>query len=231
MTALVVTGTGTEVGKTIVTAAIAALAVADGRSVTVVKPAQTGVMPGEEADIDVVRRLSGVRDAHELVRYDDPLAPATAARRQGRAAIPVGDLVEETRSWQDCDLLLVEGAGGLLVELDDDGATIADVAGLLGADVLVVAASGLGTLNATALTCEAARHRGLRCRGVVIGSWPADPALAECCNLVDLPRYAQAPLLGAMPANARRLSAPAFLAVARAGLAAELGGTWHPEAL
>lgn len=231
MTALVVTGTGTEVGKTIVTAAVAALALADGQKVTVVKPAQTGVLPGEEADIDVVRRLSGVADAHELVRYDDPLAPATAAKRQGRSAVPVVELIDEMAQWRHGDLLLVEGAGGLLVELDDEGRTVADIARGLVADVLVVTPAGLGSLNAVALTCEALRHRGLGCRGVVIGSWPDDPGLAEQCNLVDLPRYAQAVLLGAMPEHAGRLGASAFLDVARDGLAPELGGTWHPEAL
>ncbi|HET6909197.1 MAG TPA: dethiobiotin synthase [Mycobacteriales bacterium] len=231
MTALVVTGTGTEVGKTIVTAAVAALAVADGQKVTVVKPAQTGVLPGEEADVDVLQRLSGGADAHELVRYDDPLAPATAAKRQNRPAVPVDALIEEMAQWRHRDLLLVEGAGGLMVELDAEGHTLADVARGLEAEVLVVTPAGLGALNATALTCEALRHRGLGCRGVVIGSWPDHPGLAEQCNLLDLPRYAQAPLLGAMPARAGRLTPAEFFDAARGGLAAELGGTWHAEVL
>ncbi|MDQ1746197.1 MAG: dethiobiotin synthetase, partial [Frankiaceae bacterium] len=97
MNALVVTGTGTEVGKTIVTAAIAALAHAVGRNVAVVKLAQTGIEPGDESDIDVVRRLSGVDDVHELVRYPEPLAPATAARRAHQDAVPVATLTEQVR--------------------------------------------------------------------------------------------------------------------------------------
>jgi dethiobiotin synthetase len=79
MRALVVTGTDTEVGKTVVTAALAALARARGEKVTVVKPVQTGVRADEPGDLDEVRRLSGVDDLHEFARFPDPLAPAAAA--------------------------------------------------------------------------------------------------------------------------------------------------------
>ena len=228
MKRLAVTGTGTEIGKTIVTAAIAALAAADGRSVTVVKPAQTGIAPGDESDIEVVRRLSGVTDVHELVRYDDPLAPASAARRQGVTATPVPALAEQINALPPADLLIVEGAGGLLVRLDHDGRDLADLAGLVDAEVLVVTTAGLGSLNATALTVEALRHRSLPCAGVVVGAWPADPGLAERCNLDDLPAYAGAPLLGAVPAGAGSQPPDEFERLARASLAPALGGTWSP---
>ena len=80
---LVVTGTGTGVGKTVVTAAVAALAAARGSRVAVVKPAQTGVGGDEPGDLAEVRRLAGVTDLHELARYPDPLSPAAAARHCG----------------------------------------------------------------------------------------------------------------------------------------------------
>jgi dethiobiotin synthetase len=227
MRRLVITGTGTEVGKTIVTAAVAALAAAGGATVRVVKPAQTGVGPGDEADVDVVRRLSGVEDVHELVRYDAALAPASAARADGGAATPVTALVSRIESLPASDLLLVEGAGGLLVRLDDDGNTVADLALLLAAEVLLVTTAGLGTLNAVALTTEALHRRGLRCAGVVIGAWPAEPGRAEVANLTDLPHYAGAPLLGAVPAGAGAHSPVEFLEIARASLAPALGGTWQ----
>ena len=230
MTRLAVTGTGTEIGKTIVTAAIAAIAAADGRSVTVVKPAQTGIAPGEESDVEVVRRLSGVTDVHELVRYDDPLAPASAARRQGVTATPVPALADRINGLPPTDLLIVEGAGGLLVRLDDDGRGLGDLAGLVNADVIVVTTAGLGSLNATALTVEALRRRSLRCVGVVVGAWPAEPGLAELCNLDDLPDYAGAPLLGAVPAGAGSTRADEFARLARKSLAPALGGTWSPAA-
>lgn len=226
---VVITGTGTEVGKTVVTAAIAALAAAKGATVTVVKPAQTGIRPGDESDIDVVRRLSGVEQVHELVRYDAALAPASAARAAGLAAVPVATLAAQTDALPASDLLLIEGAGGLLVRLDDDGNTIADLARLLDADVLVVASAGLGTLNATSLTTEALHRRALRCVGVVIGSWPVDPGDAELSNLTDLPAYADAPLVGTMPAGAGSLSRAAFAEVARVSLAPALGGSWSPD--
>ncbi|WP_159059917.1 AAA family ATPase, partial [Streptomyces scabiei] len=77
MTVLVVTGTGTEVGKTVTTAAVAAVALASGRSVAVLKPAQTGVRPDERGDADEVARLAGAVTVRELARYPEPLGPAT----------------------------------------------------------------------------------------------------------------------------------------------------------
>ena len=76
MSLLVVSGTGTGVGKTVVTAAVAALAATRGASVAVVKPAQTGAAEGDPGDLDDVRRLAGVTDLHEHARFPDPLSPA-----------------------------------------------------------------------------------------------------------------------------------------------------------
>jgi dethiobiotin synthetase len=214
------------VGKTVVTAAIAALAVAAGRRVAVLKPTQTGVGPGERGDLDDVARLVGDGvTLRELARYPDPLAPATAARRAGAAPVTPADVAAATRELAvGHDLVLVEGSGGLLVHLDPAGGTLADVAGLLGAPVLVVAAAGLGTLNHTALTIEALRSRGLCCAGTVLGAWPAVPDLAARCNLVDLPAVTGVPLLGALPEAAGALTPARFLTWARRGLAIELGG-------
>jgi dethiobiotin synthetase len=224
---LVVTGTGTGVGKTVVTAAVAALAAARGSSVAVVKPGQTGVRPGEPGDIDDVRRLAGVTDVHELVRYEHPLAPAAAARLAGREPLDLAaadDYV--SRLAETRRLVLVEGAGGVLVRYDDDGATIADLARALRAPVLVVADPRLGTLNATALTLEALAARGLSLAGVVIGSWPADPDLACRANIRDLETLAARPLAGALRAGAGTLTAAEFLVAARAGLEPALGGSF-----
>jgi dethiobiotin synthetase len=214
---LIVTGTDTGVGKTVVTAALAALARARGERVAVVKPAQTGVVPGEPGDLDEVRRLAGIDDLHELVRHEAALAPGSAG--EGIAPEAVATAV---RALEDRDLVLVEGAGGLLVHLDAMGGTLADVAALLDAPVLVVARAGLGTLNHTALTCEALRTRGLRCAGIVIGTWPAEPDLAAVRNLDDLEAYARAPLLGRLPAGAGDLDRAAFLEVARENLILEV---------
>jgi dethiobiotin synthetase len=224
---LVVTGTGTGVGKTVVTAAVAALAAARGSRVAVVKPAQTGVDEGEPGDLDDVRRLAGVTDLHEHVRFPDLLSPAAAARRSGPPDLDLHDSARRVRELaDDRDLVVVEGAGGLLVRYDAEGLTIADLARDLGAAVLVVADPRLGTLNHTALTLEAMAHRGLALAGVVLGSWPAAPDLACRSNVRDLEMLAAQRLTGALRDGAGALDAPEFLLEARDGLGPELGGAF-----
>lgn len=223
---LVVSGTGTGVGKTVVTAAIAALAIARGDRVAVVKPAQTGTAAGEIPDTEAVRRLTGLADTHELATFPDPLSPEAAARVAGLAPLDLraaADYVAELAESRD--LVLVEGAGGLLVRYDPDGGTITDLAAALDAPVAVVAAAGLGTLNHTALTLEALAARKLAPAGVVIGSWPRQPGIAELANLTDLQAVAGGPLAGVMPEGAGGLDRGGFLAAAAAGLAECLGGT------
>ncbi|MBM7442311.1 dethiobiotin synthase [Streptomyces sp. HB132] len=224
MKILVITGTGTEIGKTIVTAAVAA-ASRDLR-VAVLKPAQTGLAPGEPGDAAEVARLAGAHvTAVELARFPEPLAPGTAARRAGLPPVRPHEIAEAAQKLAtEHDLVLVEGAGGLLVRYDGQGSTLADAARLMAAPVLVVAPAGLGTLNSTALTTEALRTRGLACRGVVVGSMPAEPDLASRCNIDDLPVAAGAPLLGAVPAGAGALAPADFRARAASWLSPELGG-------
>jgi dethiobiotin synthetase len=229
MSILVVTGTGTGVGKTVVTAAIATLARAHGEDVAVIKPAQTGVLPGEPGDLDEVRRLAGPVGVHEPARFTAALSPEAAARIAGA---PPADLREAARNAaklaESGPKVLIEGAGGIAVRYDPDGTTIADLAAILGAPVLIVTAAGLGTLNHTALTLEALAARGLRCAGVVIGCWPARPDLAMRCNITDLQALSGGPLAGALPEGAGSLDAAGFLAAARAGLSPALGGTFDP---
>lgn len=231
MSILVVTGTDTGVGKTVVTAAVAALAKERGSSVAVVKPAQTGVGALDPGDLDDVIRLTGVTTTFELARFPDPLAPAAAARVAGlppvsldQAAVRVAELAASHR------LVLVEGAGGLLVRFDEEGATLADLARALSAPVLLVTRASLGTLNHTALTLEAMAGRGLDLAGVVIGSWPAEPSLAERCNVADLEMLAARPLAGALPGGAGSLDREAFARTAHASLAPVLGGGFDSSA-
>ncbi len=230
MSTLVVTGTGTGVGKTVVTAALAALARDRGGRVAVLKPAQTGVADGAPGDLADVQRLAGAVEAVELARYPDPLSPAAAARRSGRPPVDLAAVVTAVLDRADRDLLLVEGAGGLLVRFDEDGLTLADVARAVRAPVLVVAEAGLGTLNATALTLSAMAQRGLELAGVVVGSWPAAPDLAARSNVRDLETLAARPLLGALAEGAGALAPDAFLAAARAGLGPSLGGAFDARA-
>ena len=221
MSAVVVTGTGTGIGKTVTVAALAAATRARGLSPGVVKPVQTGLLPGEPGDADVATRLSGTAArAVELVRLPDPLALATAARLRGVEIPPVATLAASVAALAERhDVLLVEGAGGLLVRLDSAGGTVADLAtGLreqgVGVAVVVVTTAELGTLNATELTVEALRSRGIPPLGLVIGSWPDDPQLVQRCNLDDLPALTGVPLLGAIPAGAGALAPADFSAAA-----------------
>ncbi|GGN15501.1 ATP-dependent dethiobiotin synthetase BioD [Lentzea pudingi] len=230
MSVLVITGTGTEVGKTAVTAGIAALARAEGRRVAVLKPAQTGLLPGEPGDVAEVARLAGDVTTRELARYPDPLAPATAARRAGMATVHPKDVAAEVTALDEThDLVLVEGAGGLLVRFDEAGSTLADIAWAVNAPVLIVAQAGLGTLNTTALTAEALQRRGLESIGVVVGSWPSHPDLASLTNLADLPEAAGAPLLGALPQGVTKLGPVDFLGVAKRSFSPWFGGAFDPD--
>lgn len=202
----IITGTDTGVGKTIATAALAVRAALAG-SVAIVKPAQTGVTAEEPGDLDDVRRLTAGTTAtfHEGVRLRDPLAPTTAARREG---VPLPTVEEHAKLIDDLaathDTVLVEGAGGLLVGLDAEGRGLADLAAHLTTPFrfVVVTRSGLGTLNHTGLTVEALRRRNLPIEGLIIGSWPAEPDLAEQCNLEDLPTTTGVSVIARIPAGA-----------------------------
>jgi dethiobiotin synthetase len=231
MAIVVVTGTGTEVGKTVATAAVAAASLAQGLSVAVLKPAQTGVAEGEPGDAAEVARLAGEVTAVELARYPEPLAPATAAARSGRPPVTPQDIAEAAAKLSAVhDVVLVEGAGGLLVRYDEQGSTLADAAALMHAGVLLVASPALGTLNTTALTAEAMRSRGITCLGLILGRWSGAAGLAERCNLTDLPAVAGVPLLGALPEAAAARPPAEFRARAPQWLAPQLGGVWDAAA-
>lgn len=228
---VVVTGTDTGVGKTIATAALAARAAAAGERVLVVKPVQTGVggPDPDVADVDTVGALAGV-DTVQFVALDEPLAPDTAARRQGVPIPTVREHVSRIRELlPSYDLVIVEGAGGLLVRLDAEGGTLLDVARDLtfalrrrGADdvvsspveVVVVTRAGLGTLNHTELTVTALRAVQVEPAGLVIGSWPSTPGLAETCNRDDLTRITGVPVLAVIPEGAGSLPDGDFRAAA-----------------
>lgn len=216
---VVVTGTSTGVGKTVVTAALAVMLRRRGAEVAVVKPLQTGVTGSEDGDLQVVQHLLGEDPGvtfHEFVRLDAPLAPDTAAGLQGITLPPVAEHARSIATIaNDVDVVLVEGAGGLLVRLDSRGGTLADLGTALrykgiSTGYVLVAGPSLGTLNHTALTAEALAARALPLLGVVVGSYPDEPDLAERTNLLDLPRVANAPVLGRLPEGAGDLTSTEF---------------------
>lgn len=227
---LFVTGTDTGVGKTVTTAAIAALAVASGRSVAVLKPVQTGLLPQESGDIDFVRDAVGptpLLRTGEAYRLKTPVAPSVAARLEGFSIDPPA-LVRRCRELaESADVILVEGAGGLLVPLADRY-LMADLARDLGLGLLIVARPGLGTLNHSALTVEAARTRGIESHGLVISGYPAEPDVAAETNPRLMVEMTGLPLLGLLPwvpgLSTGEVKREAFVNLARSSLAPALGG-------
>jgi dethiobiotin synthetase len=205
---VVITGTDTGVGKTIATAALACHARLAGIDVAVCKPVQTGIADGDD-DLAEVARLSGVGALIPGWRYPEPLAPVAAAQRAGLPLPTRGELVGLVRgATRPGRLTLVEGAGGLLVELGEGGVTLRDLTAALQASVLLVVGPGLGTLNHTALNLEALAAQSIPCVGLIIGSWPNEPGVAEVDNRGALCRLA--PVRAALPAGAGRLSAADF---------------------
>jgi dethiobiotin synthetase len=222
---VLVTGTDTGVGKTVVTAGLAAAASAIGLRVAVVKPAESGAGPDEMSDVDAVARLAAPATARTLAQYPYALAPLAAARLAGEPPLELYSAVDAIRAEaKSHDLVLVEGAGGLLVPMgvrpSGQPWTVADLAVSLGAPAVVVARAGLGTLNHTALTMEALDRRGVPAY-VVIGAWPTEPDLVHVANLVDL--YAQ--LAGAVPAGAGSIEPGVFRRSAPGWFTARLFGT------
>ena len=203
---LAITGTSTDVGKTVATAAVAAVASGRGVTTAVCKPVQTGLATGEPGDLAEINRLAGESiTTLECARYPEPLAPETAALRGGSAFVERSAITTAISDLRDRhDLTLVEGAGGILVRLAAE-LTLLDIAADVDAAVLVVVHPGLGALNHAELTVDAIRRRGLRVSGLILGSWPVRPDLAMRCNREDLPRLTGVPIVATIPAGVGRL--------------------------
>lgn len=200
---LFVTGTDTGVGKTLIAAALARYFRRRGMNVGVMKPCETGVVdvrqPGEDARL--LRWAAGSNDDDTLIapyRFAEPLAPALAAEREGVIIDPVRIGEALTMIGAGKDLVVVEGAGGLMVPLRG-GYLIADLARQLGLPLLVVSRAALGTINHTLLTILAARSMELSLAGFVINRMPAEPDIAEEAAPHQLAALASANLLGVFP--------------------------------
>ncbi|KAA0115711.1 ATP-dependent dethiobiotin synthetase BioD [Mycolicibacterium sp. P9-22] len=160
-------------------------------------------------DLGEVRRLSGVDALHGGWRYPEALAPVAAAARAGLPLPSRDELVAAIRAVDAPGrLTVVEGAGGLLVEIGADGVTLRDIAAALSAPVLVVVSPGLGTLNHTALTLESLAGQHIQPAGLVIGAWPDRPGVAEQGNREAL--AALADVRAVLPAGASALTPEEF---------------------
>ena len=185
---LFVTGTGTEVGKTVVAAVIARTAAAAGRRVAVFKPAVSGLddyaASGEEPDHELLRRAAGSAQADDEIapyRYGPPVSPHLGAALAGEEIDPAALRAAAARAGEGADLLVCEGVGGFLVPLTL-GYLVRDLARDLGFPVAIAASPGLGTINHTLLTVEAVRAIGLEVDAVVLTPWPGEPSDVERSN-------------------------------------------------
>jgi dethiobiotin synthetase len=201
MRGVFVTGTGTEVGKTVVAAAIANTARRSGDRIAVFKPAVSGLVdyplvPETWAsaprlpDHALLRLAAGSAQGDDEVapyRYGPPVSPHLAAELAGEPIDP--DLLRGAAlaATQDADLLVCEGVGGFLVPLTP-AYLVRDLACDLRLPVVIVAEAALGTINHTLLTIEAVRTAGLEVASVVLNRWPDDPSAMERSNLETIER-------------------------------------------
>ena len=197
-----ITGTDTSVGKTLIAAAIAHTWTRQSRRVGVLKPVETGCADGPPLDALALRAAAGDRHPLDLVcplHFRTPASPHTAALLEGRPP-PTLDAILRSAALlaADSDVLLIESAGGLLVPLAP-GLLFVDVAAALGAPVLIVARTRLGTLNHTLLTLEALARRALPLAGIVLNATEASAGPEENLVANRLADHSDARLFGHVP--------------------------------
>lgn len=204
---LFITGTDTEVGKTYVACGIVRELTRRGVVVGTYKPAVSGAEFDAEynpfwRDVEDLWSAAGEVYPRERIGpqcFRAPLAPPAAARRENRR-VDEAQLRSGAQWWRDrCEVLIVEGAGGLLSPISDSD-TVADLAVDLGFPLILVARLGLGTINHTLLTLEVAEKRGLNVAGIVLNeSSPDSSDLSRSTNLSDLKQWTDAPILAVIP--------------------------------
>jgi dethiobiotin synthetase len=214
-----VTGTDTGVGKTVLAAAIVAALRATGATVRVRKPLITGLDdipdPDWPHDHQLLASAAGCRaDEVALRSFGPPVSPHLALELAGEE-LDLEELARTVRAaGEDADALVVEGVGGLLVPLAER-LSVRDLARELGLPLVIAARPGLGTINHTLLTLEAARSASLPVAGVVLTPWPATPEMIERSNRETIQRLGSVPVatLPWIPS-----ATPDLLAAAGAGL-------------
>lgn len=215
-----VTGTGTEVGKTVVAAALARTLAAGGRTVAVFKPCVTGLEepPAPMYDHELLRLAAGSEQSDDQIapyRYGPPASPHLAAALAGEEIDPDRLRSAARTAAEGAEAIVCEGVGGLLVPLAP-GYLVRDLAADLGYPLVVVASPGLGTINHTLLTLEAARSGGLEVAAVVLTPWPEEPTAVETSNFETIAAHSATPVIGLPqldlgdPASWPPLRLPAF---------------------
>lgn len=204
-----VSGTDTDVGKTVVGAGIAGALKVRGIDVGVMKPVQTGVTP-EERDAGIgdgafLKRAAGVDDPLSLISpvcLKHPMAPLVASRIEGRSV----DLLAVAAAFRELakrhEYLVVEGAGGLAVPVKGR-LLMVDLAVQLRLPVIIVARPGLGTINHTLMSVEFARLYGAKVLGIVINGYPEKPSEVERTNPGVISELGDVPIIGVVPYDPR----------------------------
>lgn len=216
--ALFITGTDTNCGKTFVTAALARLLRRQGRRVNVCKPVATGAsrVGGRLVSEDTRLLAEAGGSAPEQVTFwtfEEPAAPPVAARLAGIALSLELIALAVRQLFQADTLTLVEGVGGLLCPLTERE-TVADLAEVLGAGLLVVTRRSLGTLNHTLMTLEVARRRGLKVVGLIVTETSPRQGMAEETCVRELVNRIEVPLLADIPFHGEGMnSVPEALAM------------------
>lgn len=203
---VMVTGTDTEVGKTVVAAGLARFLRGQGLDVGVMKPVASGAVESAEGvreseDVVALMRAAGCSDPVEWVNpycFTAPVAPALAAELEGVSVDMerIGDCYERLCSRHD--LTVVEGAGGALTPVFGP-LSVADLAQRLRIPALIVSRAGLGAINHTVMTFECLRSRGVECLGFFLNRFPAAPDLAERTNADRIAAITGALHLGSIP--------------------------------
>jgi dethiobiotin synthetase len=209
MRGLFVTGTDTGAGKSVVAAAICAALAARGERVAAFKPVVTGLddagapWPPDHELLAVAAASGQSPEGVAPYRFGPPLSPHYAAELAGET-IERSRLLSVARSDGD-RILVAEGVGGLLVPITPDY-LVRDLAVDLGLPVVIAARTGLGTINHTLLTIEAARAAGLRVAGVVMTPWPPRPEPIEESNRATVERIGGVPVSGLAPTSSAALA-------------------------
>ncbi len=200
MRGLFVTGTDTEVGKSVVVAALTAALAARGVAVGAFKPVVTGLDDepegGKPHDHELLARCAGMAPAEVApYRFGPAVSPHLAAELAGLSIDPTM-LIETARANGEGRTLIAEGVGGLLVPLTVSGVLVLDLIIELGLPLVVVARPGLGTINHTLLTLRVARAAGVEVRGVVMTPWPEQPTPMESSNLATVEAFGDVRVTG-----------------------------------
>ena len=190
MRGVFVTGTDTGVGKTVVAAAVCAALRARGERVVAWKPVVTGVEEAGEPDHELLARASGTQPSEVApFTFEPAVSPHLAAELAGSTIEPAALVASARAAAGGAEILVIEGVGGLLVPLTL-GFLVRDLAREFGLPLVVAARPGLGTINHTLLTVEAARAVGLTVVGVVLTPWPDAPSAMERSNHDTIERLA-----------------------------------------